>query len=174
MNGIAGRRWLSVVALGCLMLGLAACAGRPETETAGPAGERAAAASEAEQQVRAVSAAWDSAHNAQDLPLLMALYDSAAVSMPYGRPALEGRPAIQADFQSFFQTFDARHHTTIVDLEVAGDWAIERGRYELTVQPRGGVEPTQETGKHIVIRRRVGDAWKVVWEIWNTDAPAGP
>lgn len=120
--------------------------------------------------LKAASVTWDEAHNAADLARLMQLYSDSAVSMPYNRPALEGRTAIEADFREFFAGFDARHKTTILALEVAGDWAIERGRYELSVVPKAGGPAVNEVGKHIVVRRRVEGGWKVQWEIWNADA----
>ncbi len=124
--------------------------------------------------VRSASAAWDKAHNAGQLDALMQLYSESAVSMPYSRPALEGRPAIEADFRSFFEGFNAKHRTTIVSLEVVGDWAIERGKYELSAAPKAGGSAIDESGKHIVIRRKVDGAWKIQWEIWNTDAAPAP
>jgi uncharacterized protein (TIGR02246 family) len=127
----------------------------------------------ADPAVRAASAAWDDAHNAGDLDRLMQLYDEAAVSMPYNRPALEGRTAIEADFREFFATSTAQHHTTIVSLEVVDDLAVERGQYQLSVTPRDGSPTVTESGKHIVVRERVGGQWKIRWEIWNTDSPTG-
>ena len=125
--------------------------------------------------VRSASAAWDQAHNAADLGRLSPLYDNAAVSMPYHRPALEGRAAIEADFRELFSAFNATHKTTIVGLEISGDWAIERGKYELSMTPKSGGPTVKELGKHIVVRRKVDGAWKVHWEIWNTDAaPPAP
>ncbi len=128
-----------------------------------------------EAAVRAASAAWDEAHNAGDVARLMDLYTPSAVSMPYNRPALEGRAAIEADFKAFLQEATPHHSTAIVSVVVTDDWAIEYGRYRLTVTPKGSGPTTTEAGKHIVVRRRIDGAWKVHWEIWNTDAnPAEP
>lgn len=124
---------------------------------------------EAEDEVRAASAAWDGAHNSGDVTGLTALYAEDAVSMPYYGPAIEGRAAIQGDFQAFFADFDAIHETTIVGLQIAGDWAIERGEYTLEATAKDGSESFEEAGKHIVVRQRTDDGWKVVWEIWNLD-----
>jgi uncharacterized protein (TIGR02246 family) len=134
---------------------------------------RDAAADEA--AVRAASAAWDEAHNAGDVMRLMDLYADSAVSMPFNRPALDGRAAIEADFRAFLAEATPHHRTEIVSVVVTGDWAIEHGRYQLTVTPKGTGAPTTEVGKHIVVRQRIGGAWKIRQEIWNTDAPpAGP
>lgn len=124
-----------------------------------------------EDEARAASVAWDDAFNAGDVGRLMALYADAPASMPYERPALEGKAAIEVDFEAFFKDFTPHHETTIVAVQVAGDWAIERGRYTLTATPKAGGDPFRETGKHIVIRKKMGAEWKIVWEIWNLDAP---
>lgn len=131
---------------------------------------RAESPADAERAVRAASAAWDEAHNAGDVLQLLAFYSSDAVSMPYGRPALTGRAAIESDFRAFFAEFTATHRTTIDALVVTGEWAIERGRYQLSATPRTGGAPLSESGKHIVVRRLLDGTWKVQWEIWNTDA----
>lgn len=126
-----------------------------------------------EAAVRAASAAWDDAHNAGDAGRLATLYTEDAVSMPPNRPAIEGRPAIAADFQGFFAGARADHRTEFVSVVVAEDWAIERGRYRLTTVTKETGAVAEETGKHVVIRRRVEGAWKIHWEIWNADTPPG-
>jgi ketosteroid isomerase-like protein len=117
-----------------------------------------------ESQIREASKAWDEAFNAEDLSALMALYADGAVSMPPGFPALEGKEAISQDFEYIFANFDWEHETTIVDLLMSGNVAVERGAYTMS---EGG--ETFEAGKHIVIRQKHGNAWLVVKEIWNTD-----
>lgn len=117
-----------------------------------------------ESQIRAASKAWDEAFNAEDLSALMALYADGAVSMPPGYPALEGKEAIRQDFEYIFANFDWEHETTIVDLLMSGNVAVERGTYTMS---EGG--EVFEAGKHIVIRQKHGNAWLVVREIWNTN-----
>ena len=130
-------------------------------------GTSALAAQEA--QMRAASAAWDEAFNAGDLERLTALYAEDAVDMPPGFPALEGIEAISGDLQYIFETFEARHQTSIVDLKIDGDLALERANYSMTMIPKAGGETVTEVGKHIVVRQKIGNEWKVLWEIWNTD-----
>jgi uncharacterized protein (TIGR02246 family) len=149
-------------AIAAMLIGLAACGPQPGSATS---------AAGADGQVRAASAAWDEAHDSGDASRLTQLYSESAVSMPYGRPAIEGRSAIEADFREFFAAHTARHKTSIVSVEVLGDWAIERGKYEFSATPKAGGTPMRESGKHIVVRRNIAGTWKVQWEIWNTDAP---
>ena len=152
---------LQAVAIGLLIA--SACNGPPTS-----AEERSRDA----EAVRAASRAWDTAHNAGNVAALITLYAGDAVSMPFGRPPLEGRAAIEADFRSFFAEFTADHRTTIVALELAGDVAIERGTYELSIRPKNGTPGTSERGKHIVVRRRTDEGWQIQWEIWNTNSEA--
>lgn len=134
-----------------------------------PAEQAAASQVEQENQVREASAAWDDAFNAADLPQLMELYTENAVSMPPNLPALEGKAAIMDDFEWLFDNFTVHHETTIVNLEVAGDLAVEQGQYTMAFTPKDGSDPFSETGKHIVVRKNTSDGWQVVREIWNTN-----
>lgn len=117
-----------------------------------------------ESQIREVSRAWDAAFNAEDISALMALYADGAVSMPPGAPALEGKAVLRSDFEYVFATYNLKHETTIVDLLLSGNVAVERGSYTMS---EGG--EIVETGKHIVLRQKHGNTWLVVWEIWNVD-----
>ena len=47
--------------------------------------------------------------------------------------------------------------------------ALDRGTYRLTVAP-GGTEQT-ETGKYVVVWRKIGDEWKAAADIFNSDLP---
>jgi ketosteroid isomerase-like protein len=55
---------------------------------------------------------------------------------------------------------------------VAGDWAIQRYAYQLTLTPKAGGQSMEERGKGIHIFRRQPDgSWLIVQDIWNSDAP---
>jgi ketosteroid isomerase-like protein len=129
-------------------------------------GEGVAANTGWEDQIEAASEAWDTAFNAENIDQLMALYAEDAVSMPSGFPALEGKEAIRNDFEYIFAEFNYEHETEIVGLLISGNVAVERGQYTLVDTDTG---ETIEAGKHIVVRQKSGNAWKVVWEIWNTN-----
>jgi len=119
---------------------------------------------------QAASLAWDKAYNAGDVAALGTLYESDAVSMGPGAPALAGRDAIEADFRKFFAANTGRHRTVDPVWQPFGDMVAERGRYEATTTPRNGAKPSHEKGKHIVVWHKGGDGhWRVMWEIWNTD-----
>jgi ketosteroid isomerase-like protein len=124
---------------------------------------------QAADEVRAASLAWDQEYNSGDIDALMDLYHDDVVSIPPGLPALVGKQALRADFEAFFEAYTATHQTTIAELEITGDLAVERATYTWSANARDGSGGFSETGRHIVIRKRVNGAWKVLWEIWNTN-----
>ena len=52
----------------------------------------------------------------------------------------------------------------------SGDMALDRGTYRMTVAP-DGTEQT-DTGKYVVVWRKIGGEWKAAADIFNSDLPA--
>jgi ketosteroid isomerase-like protein len=88
-------------------------------------------------------------------------------NLPPGFPALIGKSAVEADFAFLFDNFDFTHQTTVMQLEIQGSLAVERGEYTMLVVPADGSPAFTETGKHIVVRRLVNGSWVHVMETWN-------
>jgi ketosteroid isomerase-like protein len=126
---------------------------------------------EAGQDLRILATEWDRLFNLGDAAKLSALYAEDVVSMPPNAPTLQGRKAVEADFQSFFAANVARHQTVVDEIVREGDLAIERAHYRLTYRPRAGGAEIAESGRHLECRRKIGGEWKIVLEIWNSDAP---
>ena len=116
---------------------LAACQPVVLLPASAEAAQDAPALEEQIAEVRAASAAWDEAFNAGDLSQLLALYTDDAVDMPPGLPALEGIDAVAGDLQYVLDTFDAHHETSIVDIKIDGDIALERAGYTMELIPEG-------------------------------------
>jgi uncharacterized protein (TIGR02246 family) len=152
-----GTRLVPVIAL--LAIYASACGNSP-TEPSN---------NQAEDEVRAASLAWDVAYNSGDVEELIDLYHDDAVSIPPGLPALAGKQNIRTDFEGFFEAFTATHQTTIAEIEITGDLAVERATYTWSGTIKETGEALSEAGRHIVVRKRVAGAWKVLWEIWNTN-----
>ena len=130
----------------------------------------ARSADSALESVAAASRVWDEAYAAGDAARLAERYDDRAVSMPPGLPTLASRSVIEADFKAFFESNTATHRTFDAERHIAGDFAIERARYEATIRPRDGGAAVREAGKHVVVYRRQADGgWKIFWEVWNSD-----
>ena len=114
---------------------------------------------------------WDRLFNARDTSGLAALYADDAISMPYNAPTVRGRMAIQTEFNNFLAQNTARHETSVEEVLVKGDWAIERARYTMTYTSHATDAQVIETGRHVMGRQKVKGRWQIAWEIWNSDQP---
>lgn len=95
-----------------------------------------------------------------------------AVMMPPNEPAQSGTTAINAWFKDLLSQFTVSVNYTSSDVTVSGDWAIERYTGTAVLTPVAGGEPMEETLKGIHVYRRGDDgAWKMVYDIWNSDEP---
>ncbi len=95
-----------------------------------------------------------------------------AVLMPPNEPAVSGTEAIDAWVRDFLAQFTATVAYTSSEITVSGDWAIEHYAGTLTLTPVGGGDPMEEVLKGIHVYRRGADgSWKMVYDVWNGDAP---
>jgi uncharacterized protein (TIGR02246 family) len=150
------------------LLGAFACA--PQAPAPDPAAEMAA--------IEAAKAAMDenrskylAAENAGDAAALAALYTGDGVYMPSNMPAASGTAAIQAYYEQVFAQMTAQGSATPAGIDVAGDWAIERGSFKTTLTPKAGGAPMEDTGKYVVVGKKTGTGWKLHYLIWNSDMP---
>lgn len=113
--------------------------------------------------------AWRAA-NADDIAKLYA--NDALVLYP-NQPAVAGRDAILDYFKAFFAEFGQEgFELTSAEIEVAGQWAFDRGSYRWKGQPRAGGDPIEDHGKYLVILQRQSDgSWKVARDMDNSDRP---
>ena len=147
----------SVLAGSLVLLSIAAC------QSAGPA-----ALSEADRAaIEATSQAFLTAARAADWTAVAATYTEDAVLMPPNAPAVAGRSAIQAFFESLppVTQFDL----TSLEIEGRDDLAYVRGTYEMTMSGAGGL-PVVDSGKYLEIRRRQADgSWLLHRDVFNSD-----
>jgi len=114
---------------------------------------------------RAVIARSDSANAAQ--------YTKNAVFMPPNQPAVEGRAAIQAWFKAFPPMTVFR--LNVIEVDGHGDVAYTRGKYALTIAPRGKTPAVSDHGKFLSVHRRQADgSWLMSDDIFNSDVPEPP
>jgi len=151
------------VFLCALAFAVAACAPPAEEPTqAEIEAEIAAVAAVSAQEVAAINS------GKADLSYLAA----DAMAMPPNEPALTGSTAISEWVSGLFSQFTASLNYTTSEITVSGDWAIERYAGTMTLTPVGGGDPMEEALKGIHVYRRGDDgAWKMVYDVWNSDAP---
>src|SRR5215210_3672510 len=126
----------------------------------------------AEQAIRGHIARWLLLIEAKDAATIAKFYADDGVVMPPNQPLVTGRESIA----QFWQSMTAIPEMTLtfqperIDLSRAGDMALDRGTYRFTGKPGG--QAADETGKYVVVWKKVGGDWKVAADIFNSDKAA--
>jgi uncharacterized protein (TIGR02246 family) len=116
-----------------------------------------------------MAAEWAATYNAKDAPKLAGFYAENAVYMPPNQPMAKGRAAIEGHFKQEFQQGFTNLKLTPVESAISGSQAYEAGTATITA-PGGHTE----NGKYLVVFEQVGGAWKIIYDINNTDQPVPP
>lgn len=116
-----------------------------------------------------LAAAWAAAFNAKDAAKIASLYADDAVVMPPNQPMVKGRANIEAHWKSEIQQGAANLQLTPVESAISGSQAFEAGTSTMTL-PGGQTE----VGKYLVVLKRVGNDWKIAYDVYNSDAPPAP
>jgi uncharacterized protein (TIGR02246 family) len=124
-----------------------------------------------EQAIRASISRWTDLIKAKDAAGIAQFYADDGAVLPPNQPGATGREAIQKFWQS---TVDIPEMTLTItndrfDFSQSGDLAIDRGTYHFTGKPEG--QAVDDKGKYVVVWKKVGSDWKVLADIFNSDAP---
>ena len=165
--------------LAALLVWAAACQPAPKTETGMTGGEPASApaglSASDEAAVRAVDAEWARAATAGDGNAIAALYADDATILPPMEAVQQGAAA-KKYWVDFTNGFSGPAELTTKTIEGRGDLAYAVGTYRMTLTPKkAGAKafPTEE-GKYVeVLKKQADGSWKILHDIWNTNAPAG-
>jgi len=125
--------------------------------------------------LQSVAEAYVAAVLAGDAKAVAALFAEDGVEMPPGSAPLHGRAAIEGYYRGLFQscgfaTFALSHAET----RILGDYGFIVGTSRQALSGVADPRAREETGKYLVILRRSGAAWKVVYAIENADRLAAP
>ena len=125
-----------------------------------------------EQAIRENVDRWLQLVKAKDAAAIAQLYAEDGAVMAPNAPIGKGRTAIEQTWASMLQTpgFDLAFAPEQIIVSSSGDMALDRGTYSLTIAP-GGTTQT-DTGKYVVVWRKIGSEWKAVADIFNSDLPA--
>ena len=115
---------------------------------------------------------WLQLVKAKDAARIAELYAEDGAVMPPNAPLGEGRAAIQQTWASMMRTpgFGLTFVPDQIVVSSSGDMALDRGTYSLTIAPDGTTQT--DTGKYVVVWRKIGREWKVAADILNSDLPA--
>ena len=164
----------SVLLLSAAALLLPACqAGeKPANNTVEANGPATVDTGADEQAIRGQVDRWLQLVKAKDAAAIAELYAEDGAVMPPGAPIGKGRAAIQKTWASMMQTpgFDLTFVPEQIIVSSSGDMALDRGTYKLAIAPGG--KPQTDTGKYVVVWRKIGGEWKAAADIFNSDLPA--
>jgi uncharacterized protein (TIGR02246 family) len=109
------------------------------------------------------------AFNAKDFVALASIYAEDALWMPPNAPVIKGRSAIEAVFQRLFAGPGVLKLTSSSS-EIAGTLAFSAGTYTVTIPADGGGSQTF-AAKYLTVFKRVGNDWKIAYDMQNADQP---
>ena len=153
----------TVAILGVALVSAVALGARPEAQ--------AAKQSAADPAIKAVADNYVKASLAGDAKAIAALYTEDAVEMPPNAQMIKGREAIEKYYTGLMAGGGKMTNFTLTHLEShsSGDAGYDVGTYQQTFTPPGAGAPANETGKYVVVLKKVGGAWKVAYAIYNSD-----
>jgi len=145
---------------------------KPATNTAEVNTVAAVNISADERAIRGHVDRWLQLVKAKDAAAIAALYADDGAVMPPNAPIGKGRAAIQQTWASIMQTpgFALTFVPEQIVVSASGDMALDRGTYSLTIAPNGTTQT--DTGKYVVVWRKIGSEWKAAADIFNSDLPA--
>ena len=125
-----------------------------------------------EQAIRGQVDHWLQLVKAKDAAGIAELYAEDGAVMPPNAPIGKGRAAIQQTWASMMRTpgFDLTFVPDQIVVSSSGDMALDRGTYSLTIAPDGTTQT--DTGKYVVVWRKIGREWKAAADIFNSDLQA--
>lgn len=120
--------------------------------------------------IRQLAEDWRTGWDRSDTAALLALYTSDPVLMPQGQPAVVGKNAIRALYQSLFKDYTVKGVGQVVEVEVSGDLGYFWSSYTLMATPKAGGEQIKAAGKSVfIVRRQHDNTWKIARLIDNSD-----
>jgi uncharacterized protein (TIGR02246 family) len=115
--------------------------------------------------------AYLAAMNAADWARVAESFSEDGVRIPPNEESHQGREAIER----WLGGIEELTSYTLIRDRIAGadDIAYVRGRYDITLRPRGTPAPLSDQGDFLEIWRKEPDgAWRIIEAIWNTRLPA--
>ena len=112
-----------------------------------------------------LAAEFEAAFKAKDAAKVAAFYAEDAVMMPPNEASVKGRKAIEAHYANEFKQGFTNLDLNPTESAISGQQAFETGSSSI-VLPNGSTDK----GKYVVVYKRVAGAWKIAYDIFNSDS----
>ncbi len=108
-----------------------------------------------------------------DLDSLMSVYADDVIMLPPNQPQRVGKASVRSMWEEVLNDFAVEVSVAVEEVEVAGQWAFERGTFVMKLSPRAGGAPIEDTGKYLdVLRQQPDGSWKYTRLSFNSSQPA--
>ena len=136
---------------------------RASAQTASTAADEAAIAEFNRKYLKAI--------NAGDIVSLASLTTDGHMMIMSGGPPLTGKKALVDAMTRAFQTTDFDESWAPEETVVSGDLAYQRGTFVVIAKPKAGGAETRTSGNFLRIYRKIGGAWFMVRDSFNSQQP---
>jgi uncharacterized protein (TIGR02246 family) len=130
--------------------------------------------SDHEREIRRLFSKYVAAAKASNAADLAALFADDGIRYPPNAPAAVGNATVRSWYQSVFDQFKVDLKSVeVIEIEAAGDWGFASGTFAITLRPKSGGEPIEDTGNWLTILKRQADgAWRIYRDMFNSEKPA--
>jgi ketosteroid isomerase-like protein len=109
--------------------------------------------------------------NDGDIDTLARLTTDGHMMIASGGPPLAGKKALVDAMTRAFETTDIDETWAPEETVVSGDLAYQRGTFVVVVKPKNGGAETRLAGNFLRIYRKIGGAWFMVRDSFNSQPP---
>lgn len=126
-----------------------------------------------EAAIRGQVAKWLDLIKKKDSAAIAQMYTEDGALMPPNAPISKGRAAVQQTWTAMMNTpgFELTFAPEQIVLSGSADMALDRGTFRMVVAPSGKAQI--DTGKYVVVWRKIDGEWKAAADIINSNLPAG-
>jgi ketosteroid isomerase-like protein len=112
--------------------------------------------------------------NGGDIDALAALTTDGHMMISSGGPPLTGKQALVDAMTRAFETTVFDESWAPQETVVSGDLAYQRGTFVVVAKPKAGGAESRVTGNFLRIYRKIGGAWFMVRDSFNSQQPRAP
>jgi len=118
--------------------------------------------------IKSLNEARITANKVSDAVAFAALFTDDAIIIRGSDPVLIGKEAIQSEHRAHHDKFNEKITGELVEIEVFGDWAFDRGSTTIKLIPKDGSEPTGLTVRRLdLLKRQPDGSWKYYRQLSN-------